>query len=326
MAERRRLDLDELSFRVVVGALSTAAVVVLVAPTVIVLLTSLTASASLRFPPDGLSFRWYRALAGAGQLQRAAGNSLYVAVVATAASAILGTLGALGIARSRSRWSRALDALFMSPLVLPALAFGFAALMAFSLAGIRLSWLTLAVGHVVVCTPIVVRTTVAALAQLDPALLESSASLGATRRYTFRRVTLPLIGRGIAADERQRHAPERVAPGGTEARRRFEQRGIELGERGDGGPHHDGRAHDDVADGQRQPRQPDAGQAEGHQRSEPEGQGGKDQRRHEERIERARPPRAAARDPQRSQSSQDGRGRRRDHGDVEAVPGRALEL
>src|SRR6266446_2488298 len=108
MAERRRLDLDALSFRVVV-----------VAPTVIVLLTSLTASASLRFPPDGLSFRWYRALAGAGQLQRAAGNSLYVAVVATAASAVLGTLGALGIARSRSRWARALDALFMSPLLLP---------------------------------------------------------------------------------------------------------------------------------------------------------------------------------------------------------------
>src|SRR2546427_356964 len=162
MAERRRLDLDALSFRVVVGALSTAAVVVLVAPTVIVLLTSLTASASLRFPPDGLSFRCYRALAGAGQLQRAAGNSLYVAVVATAASAVLGTLGALGIARSRSRWARALDALFMSPLLLPALAFGFAALMAFSLAGLRLSWLTLAIGHIVVCAPIVVRTAVAA--------------------------------------------------------------------------------------------------------------------------------------------------------------------
>src|SRR5439155_15743705 len=82
MAERRRLDLDALSFRVVVGALSTAAVVVLVAPTVIVLLTSLTASASLRFPPDGLSFRWYRALAGAGQRQSAGVNSSHVALSA----------------------------------------------------------------------------------------------------------------------------------------------------------------------------------------------------------------------------------------------------
>ncbi len=78
-------------------------------------------------------------------------------------------------------------------------ALGFGALMAFSLAGIRLSLFTLAAGHVVVCVPFVLRTTTAAIAQLDPALLESSASLGAGRWYTFRRVTLPLIGRGIAA-------------------------------------------------------------------------------------------------------------------------------
>jgi putative spermidine/putrescine transport system permease protein len=40
---------------------------------------------------------------------------------------------------------------------------------------------------------------VAALSQLPPALLESSASLGASRAYTFRRITLPLIAPGIAA-------------------------------------------------------------------------------------------------------------------------------
>ena len=33
----------------------------------------------------------------------------------------------------------------------------------------------------------------------DPALLDASLSLGAGRFFTFRRVTLPLIGRGIAA-------------------------------------------------------------------------------------------------------------------------------
>src|SRR2546427_11225252 len=87
----------------------------------------------------------------------------------------------------------------MSPLLLPALAFAFGALMAFSRAGLRVAWLPLAIGPGVVSAPIVVRTAVAALAHLDPALLESSASLGASRFYTFRRVTLPLISRGIAA-------------------------------------------------------------------------------------------------------------------------------
>jgi putative spermidine/putrescine transport system permease protein len=92
-----------------------------------------------------------------------------------------------------------LDSLFMSPLVLPALAFGLSALMLFSVAGIPVSPLTLVIGHIVVCVPYVVRTTVAALAQLDPVLLEGSASLGASRLYTFRRVTLPLIRPGILA-------------------------------------------------------------------------------------------------------------------------------
>src|SRR4029079_6813529 len=45
----------------------------------------------------------------------------------------------------------------------------------------------------------VLRTTIAALVQLDSALLDASASLGATHWTTFRRVTLPLIGRGVGA-------------------------------------------------------------------------------------------------------------------------------
>ncbi len=95
-------------------------------------------------------------------MQSAAWNSLKVAAIATMTSVVLGTLGALGLARSRWRWARALDALFMSPLLLPPLAFGFAALMAFSLAGVRLSLDTLALGHVAVCAPFVLRTTTAA--------------------------------------------------------------------------------------------------------------------------------------------------------------------
>ncbi len=195
----RVIDFGTASFDVVMGTLATLAVVLLLAPTVIVLLTSFTRSPSLRFPPDGFSFRWYAALADADQLQHAAWNSLVVALIATVASVALGTPAALALARTRARWARTLDSLFMSPLLLPALAFGFAALMAFSLAGIRLSLLTLAAGHTVVCAPFVLRTTIAALAQLDPALLDSSASLGAGRVYTFRRITLPLIGRGIGA-------------------------------------------------------------------------------------------------------------------------------
>lgn len=199
MHEPRGADLEAWSFRLVVGGLAAVAIFFLISPTVIVMLTSLTSSASLKFPPDGYSLRWYAALLGADQMQRAAWNSLEVAVISTAASVLFGTMGALAIARSQTRWARALDSLFMSPLLLPGLAFGFAALMYVSLLGFELSLATLTVGHIVVCVPFVLRTTIASLAQLDPALLDSSASLGAGSFFTFRRVTLPMIGRGIGA-------------------------------------------------------------------------------------------------------------------------------
>jgi putative spermidine/putrescine transport system permease protein len=179
--------------------LAAIAIVFLIAPTIIVLLTSFTATESLRFPPQGYSLRWYRALLDADQMQAAAWNSLIVAVGTTMISVVLGTAGALAIARSQARWARIADLLFMSPLILPALAFGFAALIYIHQLGFNPSLPLLVLGHVIVCVPFVLRTTIAALAQLDGALLDASASLGATRWMTFRRITLPLIGRGIGA-------------------------------------------------------------------------------------------------------------------------------
>jgi putative spermidine/putrescine transport system permease protein len=193
------IDWESVSLRFVFGALTAIAIVFLVAPSLIVILTSLTASQSLKFPPEGLSLRWYTALLHADQMQQAAWTSLVVAFWATIICAVLGTAAALAIFRSHGAWARFFDLLFMSPLLLPALAFGFAALVFIDQLGVRPSIPFLILGHVVVCVPFVLRTTLAALTQLDHALLDASMSLGAGRVMTFRRVTLPLIGRGIGA-------------------------------------------------------------------------------------------------------------------------------
>ncbi len=158
VAPRYSTDWEALSLRLVFGALAAIAIVFLVGPTVIMLLTSFTASQSLRFPPDGLSLRWYAALLDADQMQAAAWNSLVVAFWTTALSVVLGTAAALGIARSRSPLARACDVLFMSPLLLPALAFGFAALIFIHRLGFAPSIPFLVLGHTVVCVPFVLRT------------------------------------------------------------------------------------------------------------------------------------------------------------------------
>jgi putative spermidine/putrescine transport system permease protein len=196
---RRVPDLDRVSFTLVFGLLAALGILLLILPTFVVLVVSFTNSFSLRFPPPGYSLKWYLALADAWQLQFAAWNSFKVALWTTAVSVVLGVAASLAIARSDTWKARVLDSLFMSPLVLPALAFGLSALMLFSVVGLPISPLTLVIGHSIVCVPYVIRTTVAALAQLDTVLLESSASLGASRFYSFRRITLPLIRPGVMA-------------------------------------------------------------------------------------------------------------------------------
>ena len=193
----RPRNFEAFSFNLVMTLLAVLALTLVIAPSLVVVIVSFTSGFSLKFPPPGYSMRWYVELWNAWQLQFAARNSLIVAAWATGLSVAFGVAAALAISGSKSLSARLLDSLFMSPLVLPALAFGLAALMFFSLIGMQVSLLTLVIGHTIVCVPYVVRNTVAALTQLEPTLLESSAVLGASRLYTFRRIVLPLIRPGI---------------------------------------------------------------------------------------------------------------------------------
>src|SRR5258707_9322757 len=111
----------------------------------------------------------------------------------------LGTAASISIARSGSARVKACDLLFMSPLLLPALAFGFAALVYINKLGFSPSIPLLVLGHVIVCVPFILLTTVAALSQLDPALLDASHSLGGSQLITFCRITLPLIAPALAS-------------------------------------------------------------------------------------------------------------------------------
>jgi len=198
--ESWRGGLERRSFAGVFGLLGLVAAVLLLAPTVVVLITSFTSGYSLKFPPPGYSTRWYSALWNESpELIEAFVLSLELAAVATAASVVLAVAAALALARRREAWARTFEAVLLSPLMLPSLAIGLSLLMLFNLAGTGLSFWTLVMGHVAITTPYILRTTSASLLQMDGALLESARSLGAGPVHIFRTVTLPLISRGILA-------------------------------------------------------------------------------------------------------------------------------
>ena len=183
----------------IVGAIASFGMLLLLAPTLVVVIISFTGGITLKFPPPSWSMRWYGELLNSREIIDPALTSLKVAALATVLSAVLGGAAALGIARSRLKIARVLDALFMSPMVLPAMAFGLSLLLVFNMLGIRLSVATLVLGHTIICVPFVIRMVGASVQQLNPVLITCSLSLGASHWYTFRRITVPLIRRGIIA-------------------------------------------------------------------------------------------------------------------------------
>src|SRR3954469_5818382 len=189
-------------FYAVVGLLAGCALVILVGPVLIALITSFTSSAALKFPPPSFSLRWYAALLDptlSTHIHQAALNSLSVAASATLLAVCIAVPAALALRTATPRRRAILDTVFMSPLVLPLLAYGLATLIFFSWMSFRPSLATLIIGHTIVIVPLVLRTTAASLTQLDQALWESSESLGASALFTFRRTTLPLIAPGVLA-------------------------------------------------------------------------------------------------------------------------------
>ncbi|MGE0153467.1 MAG: ABC transporter permease [Reyranellaceae bacterium] len=190
--------LRNLGYESVVGLLAASSVLLLVAPTLIILVMSFTGDMLLRFPPRSWSGRWYLELVdNSPQLLASAWVSIQVALIATVAAGTLGTLAALAIAGKRSNWAVALDAFFMSPMVFPAMSLGLAMLLLLSAIGVRPALWALSIGHTVIVTPFVIRMVSASVQQLNRSLLDASSSLGAGRLFTFFHVTLPLIRPGL---------------------------------------------------------------------------------------------------------------------------------
>ncbi len=105
----RKRTWEAMSFEVVMTVIALIAIVVIIAPSLVVLIVSFTSGFSLRFPPPGYSTRWYAELWNAWQLHFAARNSLVVAMWSTGLSIVLGVAAALAIARSQTLSARVLE-------------------------------------------------------------------------------------------------------------------------------------------------------------------------------------------------------------------------
>lgn len=174
------------------GAMCTLIGLWLILPLAVIVPISFSGEDSFAFPPNSWTFERYASLAAA-QWTQALLNSLLVAVLVAALCAVLGTLAAFAIVRSRSRAMAALRLLILAPQVVPIIIVGLGVYLVFlgwQLTGTVLGFV---IAHSALSLPFVVIPVAASLQTFDRSLERASASLGASPLATFAQVTFPII-------------------------------------------------------------------------------------------------------------------------------------
>ena len=149
---------------------------------------------------EGVTLHWYRAAFQDAGLAETAGNSLIVAIAATALSTIIGTLCAYGLWKRRSPVLA--NSLYLS-LVTPEIVTGISLLAfyqwIFRFLNMRLGMHTVILAHVAFSIAYVVIVVIARLRTVDAHLEEAALDLGANEWGAFRYVTLPVIWPAVIA-------------------------------------------------------------------------------------------------------------------------------
>ena len=178
----------------------------LVAPLIVIVPLSFNAepyftftSKMLSLNPDGFSLRWYQDIVNNSQWLEAIGNSVVIALASTALATVLGTLAAIGLARSNMPFRDFIMALLISPLVVPIVIAAAGMYFFYSSIGLSQTHLGIILAHTSLGVPFVVITMTATLSGFDRNLSRAALSLGADPITAFFRVTLPLIAPGMVS-------------------------------------------------------------------------------------------------------------------------------
>ncbi len=205
----RRRPIHRASLRALATAAGWLFAALLLLPHLTLLLVSLVpyGSWTTETLPPILSVVNYGRLFAEPERLRPLVNSLWMAAASTCAAVGLAlAVGELAGRRRAGRWRGPIAALVALPWAVPGTVFAVALATTFSVhQPLALRWVLvgsvvlLPFAYLVRSLPVTGRAVLAGYWQLDPALEEAAASLGAGPWATFRRVTLPLLKPALAA-------------------------------------------------------------------------------------------------------------------------------
>ena len=178
--------------------ITLAVLVFLFAPLVVLVTNSFNAS---RFGGEweGFTWNWYEKLWAADEVWASLAVTLKIAVSASLAAMILGTLAAYALHCFRSWLQNVHQLLITLPLVMPDILMGMSLLALFVVTGVETGLLTIWIAHVTFCLSFVTMVVLGRLQDFDFTLIDAARDLGATRAQAVKKVLLPLLLPGVLA-------------------------------------------------------------------------------------------------------------------------------
>lgn len=171
----------------------------LLGPLFIIVAASFSTDEFLNFPPHGFTLHWFYNAFQVSDFMLTLKNSVIIALVATLLALLIGVPATYAMSRYHFRGKDALNAIFLSPVLVPSIVLGFV-LMKYITVELSLPiFESLLIGHTILVIPYVIRVVSSSLSNFDYSVEEAAMSLGATRIYSFFRIVLPNIGSGIMA-------------------------------------------------------------------------------------------------------------------------------
>ncbi|MBX2853713.1 MAG: ABC transporter permease [Rhodobacteraceae bacterium] len=172
---------------------SGVVMILLVAPTLIVIPMSFSASQYLEFPPENWSTRWYEHYLNSPEWMSATFTSLKAAALTSLIATPLGVMAAYGLHTSSFRFSQMIFVLLITPMMVPLILIAIGAFYVYVKLQLLYTLTGLVLAHTVLALPLVLIVTGSALQSYDMNQELAARSLGAPRWKAFLTVTLPQI-------------------------------------------------------------------------------------------------------------------------------------
>jgi len=167
-------------------------------PVVVVIVYSFNASRQSSVW-GGLTFSWYKEVFKDRSLIEALKNSILLGVLSSGLAGIIGTLGAVGMAKAAFKSKGIIEYISTLPIMIPEIILGMVFMVYFSMLKLPFGMVTLVIGHASFCIPYVFMMVKARLAGIDKSLVEAARDLGASEMRAFIDITMPLISPAVVS-------------------------------------------------------------------------------------------------------------------------------